>query len=715
VTPWDSGPDNAEVYRPALIRGRYRVSRVIHRGRRSDVVRAYDNREGGEVVLKRVMSPSQSDTTRLRTAHRTLSGLHSPQVMGTRELIETRDDAWLVCDHVPGRPLMDWWTSLPLGSDASYRERWQHAAPIVAGLLEALGDLHTHQTPHLDVKPHNVLVGRAGDVHLVDIGLWPEPEGIDRRSMTEIQERSGYAAPELIGGMTGSQRCDQWSLGALVYELITGQRALYGHTPAEFDRAYSIGCVPPVEELCSDVPSPISAALERLLCWDPEERFSNIPEVRRAFGSALGGAVSRPIEVWSAPRPEMVGRESLDVFFRKRLLELRNRKGSVIRIVGGPGTGKTRLLRRWGRHANENRKIQVLSATCFPGRPRTVLHRWFRPPPVDSNRPPPEDLVDQAMERLEQPTVLLLDALEEADSNVWARIQRATAIAVDSWSPKPLIVVLAGRALGGLSPVIDERSDRLFNVDLAPLNAAQLHDLLRPETESIEATERLNRFVHDQLSLSGGNPRALIQGLLAAERAGQVTRQDQFWIARSTENTTDVQPVEQPQLAERVLSSIQDLGGLIEVELALACLPLSRSHLIQIFGWASATGALTYREFGGRWFMEVRDEMKTADLSLLERRANHARAAEWLERNGEFGGLAAERTAAHWHHANEQGRAADAYTRAAKAQARVGSSSDARRLLSLARCFDSRRTGALSRTSSPFLGVKKGLDPLSED
>ena len=62
MTPWDSGQDDAEVYRPALIRGRYRVTRVLHRGRRSDVVVAYDNREGGEVVLKRVIEPSRSES-----------------------------------------------------------------------------------------------------------------------------------------------------------------------------------------------------------------------------------------------------------------------------------------------------------------------------------------------------------------------------------------------------------------------------------------------------------------------------------------------------------------------------------------------------------------------------------------------------------------------------------------------------------------------------
>lgn len=715
MTPWDSGQDDAEVYRPALIRGRYRVTRVLHRGRRSDVVVAYDNREGGEVVLKRVIEPSRSDITRLRTAHRTLSGLHDPHVMGTHELIEARADAWLVCDHVPGSALIKWWTALPLGSNASYEERWRHAAPVVAGLLDAIEALHARQTAHLDIKPHNVLVGRAGDVHLVDVGLWPAPAGIDTRPMSEIQERSGYAAPELIAGLSDSRRCDQWSLGAIVYELLTGQKALPGQTPVEFDRAYAVGRVQPVNEWLPDIDPHVSAAVQRLLSWDPEERFPTLAAVRDAFGNTLGAALATPTEVWSAPRPPMIGRETLDAFFRRRLLDLRHRKGCVIRVVDGPGTGKTRLLRRWSRQANQDRQIQVLSATCLPGRPRTALHRWFRPRAVDPNGPPPQDLVEQAMEQLDQPTVLLLDALEEVDSTVWARIQRATAIAIDGWAPKALIVVLSGRALGGLTPVVDENSDRLFNVALPPLGAAQLEGILRPESETPEARERLDNLITEQLSASGGNPRALTQGLLAAERAGKLIRRGRFWAPRAGGAPVRDPLLDPPERLEQILGYLDELGSCVEIELALACLPMARGHLLQVLRWASATHVVSYREFGGRWFMQLSDRSERPAVELVERQATHARAAQWSECNGEFGGLAAERTAEHWHQAGEHGRTADAYERAAKAHAGVGSSSDARRLFALARTFDSRRTRTTTPGASPLFGTTQGFKPTKED
>ena len=142
MAPRMSSRDTGEIYRPALVKGRYRITDVIHRGRRGDVLAAYDNREARRVVLKRIPDPSRSETTRLRTAHRTLAGLNHPNVGRTLELIEGRTDAWLVSEEVDGRPLNEWWATLPLGSNASPIDRWRHAAPIAAALLDGAEAMH---------------------------------------------------------------------------------------------------------------------------------------------------------------------------------------------------------------------------------------------------------------------------------------------------------------------------------------------------------------------------------------------------------------------------------------------------------------------------------------------------------------------------------------------------------------------------------------------
>lgn len=699
MRPWDSAPDDSEVYRPALIRGRYRVTRVLHRGRQGDVVVAADNREGQDVVLKRVFEPSPDHITRLRTVHRVLSGLGHPGVMGTRELVEARSDAWLVCERVAGSGLLDWWNALPLDARSSFDERWRSAALVVSGLIDALEALHTRQVAHLDLKPQNVLVGRAGDVHLVDLGLGTVPGGIDTRPMAEIRERSGYLAPEHARSGIATRRSDQWSLGALTYEMITGEKAVPGTTPSEFDRSYGLGRARPIREWLPSAPDTVVRTIERLLDWDPERRFATMAEVRASFGDLLTRSISPPIQVWSSTRPPVVGRESLDTFFRRRLLDLRNRKGCLIRVVDEAGAGKTRLLHRWAKQASQDRRIQVLEASCQPSWPRTVLHRWFRPPIQDTLGPPPKDLVERAMERFDQPTVLLLDSLEEADTPTWARVQRAAGVAADGWAPKPIIVVLAGRALGGLSSFVQQGSETLFNVALPPLRAEHAAAMLRPFEETPEARDALEKVVADALETSGGNPQRLVLEFLSREMAGTLRRDGRLWIAGGPPvGGAETFPSEG---SAQVLSYVAKLGQWVEVELVLACLPLPVREILGSLCAAAAAGRIEFREFGGRWYLNLLDtDLPSIDLPDL--RATHARAAQWLERNGEFGGLAAERTAQYWHQAAESGRAADAYSRASLAHGAIGSASHARRLVTLSRAFDGMRAGQTTPGTNPY-------------
>ena len=70
-----TGGTLGEVYRPAIVGGRYRITEVLHRGRQSDVLAGHDMREDREVVLKRISEPTRNQTTRLRAIHNVLSGL----------------------------------------------------------------------------------------------------------------------------------------------------------------------------------------------------------------------------------------------------------------------------------------------------------------------------------------------------------------------------------------------------------------------------------------------------------------------------------------------------------------------------------------------------------------------------------------------------------------------------------------------------------------
>lgn len=687
---WEPAPESTEPYRPALVRGRYRVTRVLHQGRRGDVVIAQDNRGGGDVVLKRVFDPSNDDIDRLRLVHAVLSELEHPRVAASLELIEARADAWMVFRRVPGRNLMRWWAELPLLPSSSFRARWRHAAPIVAGLFDGLEALHRRQVAHLDLKPHNVLVGRAGEVSIVDVGLGAEPAGVDTRSLAEIFDRSGYAAPEVVAGGAASRRADQWSLGAILYELVTGQKAVPGHTPVELGRAYRQGRVQPVLEWRPEAPDAVARTIERMLQWDSSDRFSSIGEARRSIEEALEPAADGMPQIWSVVRPPLVGREALDTFLRRRLVELKSRKGSVIRIVDGAGTGKTAILRRWAKEAAQDPTLQVISSSCREGWPRTALHRWFRPPLVDPTLPPPPDLVPQALQRITKPTVLLIDALEESDPAVWARIQRTAGLVVSGQTPRPMMLVLAGRALGGLSPLVQEDEERLFNVSLPPLRPEHVAELLVPREDTVEERSRMKEEAEALCRESRGRPGELIPLLLERERDGDLERRGRFWCPGDAERPPP--PTLMPASANEVLTWIRMLGASVEIELVLACLAYPRGELLSVLRWADEAGMLAFREVGDRWMVELTRGSDLPGVEVSNQEKTHERVALWLEHNAEYGGLAGERTAMHWRRAGSTGRTADAYDRAAKAHCGIGSSSDARRLIGLSLTHESRRS-----------------------
>ncbi len=685
--------DTGEIYRPALVRGRYRITSVLHRGRRGDVLAAYDNHDAREVVLKRLPAPSRSETTRLRTAHRTLEGLNHPNVGRSLDLVEDRANAWLVFERVDGRPLNEWWSTLPLGSSAGFAERWRHASSIAAALLDGIEAMHRRQLAHLDIKPCNIIVDAPGRAVLVDIGLGAPPDELDARPQAEIRERDGYLAPELLDGLSTSRLADQWSVAAVIYELLSGQKAVPGETPAEVARSYRAGRVQPIREWQPSTDPALEAVLLRMLSWSPDARFPTVAAAREALGSHLTRAIDAPRQIWSVAPAPVVGMETLDTFFHRRLRDLRAGQGAVIRVVDAPSTGKTTTLKRWADAARDGKLAVTIEASCLPSWPRTVLEGWFRPPPVDPRTPPPDDLVDQALASLGGPAVVLLDTLEEVDTLVWARVQRAAAAAAHGTSPHPLLLVLAGRALPPLDPWVAEADPRLFNVTAPRLQGADVAKLMRAESADEEDHQLLDVVAETHAADARGVAGTVISNLLLEETNQRMQRDGRLWIPVVGSAEFDTPPPPMPVVWPQIRGYLGELGHWVEVELMLAALPLARQLLLDALRWADVQGAVEFRDAAGRWMLRPTERGAVGGVAELHAlQATLARAARWLEHNDEYSGLASERTAAYWSAAGEGGRAAEAYARAAKAHSGVGSSSEARRLAQLSRRFESRRS-----------------------
>ncbi len=638
-------------------------------------------RGGREVVLKRLKDPARTATRRMSAIDHALRSIDHPGVVKVVEFKETRSDAWLVTDRVPGLRLLEWWRRLPLTPTARFEERWRHIAPLLSGVLDGLEVLHAAHLPHLDVKPANILVDEVGVPTLVDFGF-PELSIAVAPAEGDPTGRVGFGAPEVRDGLSVSRLADQFSLGLVLYLLLTGRRALAGLSADDLKRAYKVGRVQPLREWRPETPVDVEEVILRMLQWDPEKRFPSLADVRSALAQRLKPLPPRALLPWATRPPDFVGRAPFEAAFRKRLLELRQGRSSVVRMEAGEGTGKTRLLDAWEDQARAE-GFTVHRASCLPGAPRAVLSGWFRPPPCDPTRPPPPNLVDLALEALDGPTVLLLDDLEDVDSSGWARVVRVVKAATEG--RHALIVVLSGRNVPGTAPLAPDDHPRIFGVSLPPLDAAAVSKLLRAESSDIEDIEVRDAVAASLVRESGGNPRRLSLLLLRDEAGGRLRRDRGRWVPLLGGDEPRLTP--QPPLAPHVLAWMKGLGEPVEVQLLLTCLPLPVPGILETLLWGNDEGLLTWRRRGDRWFVEGGAAAASSRTELYSVRETQGRAGTWLANNDSAGGLASERIGEHFRQGGELTEASEAYADAARAMAAVGANSDSRRLLSLSAAF----------------------------
>jgi len=657
------------------------------------VLTAVDVREDRQVVVKRIRFPERATSSRLRQAHQVLSGLRVAEVAAVRELHEGKRDSWLVWDRVAGLSLRQYRETLPISNGADFQTRWAHIGPVFDAILHGLESMHRSRLAHLDLKPSNVLVSPDGSPVLVDIGVDEDAEasGEARGVAAVTAQDMGFTSPEQANGAQAGPLSDQWSLAALLYFLVTGEKPVQIEDSADLARAYERSHVKSLREHLGDTPEQFEQVVSRMLQWEPSERFEDLGSVREAL---KGFDSKRPVpasQLWAVAPPPLVGRDPFLAFFSKRMRELEAGLGCVVQVLADEGYGKSRLLAAWEELVASNSPATVYSASCLPAQPRAVLDRWFQPPPCDLDVPPPEDLVEQALARFDGPTVLFLDALEELDSISWARIHRAAAEALRTGRDAPLLVVLSGRQLPSLAPRIDVDNPRLFTVALPPLSPADVAELLRPESRDSDDVAVRDSAATMFCEESGGVPSALLATFVSEQREGRLQRDGRRWIARVGHGLDEQVMLPRPGQLDEVLSLLSALGDTVEVGIALRCLPLATADVLDALDWAAQNDLVRYRVVADRWYLSVaadsfskREEQPVRLVTLNEA------VARWLEEHGECEGLCAERTAVHWRAAAAPRLAGQAYLRAAQAHRRVGSNTEARRLAQLGRTLSPR-------------------------
>src|SRR5918996_1096436 len=329
---------------PGEIAGRYRVKRFLGQGGRKRVYLSDDSAAGTEVAVALydtagVGAAIQARARREAEAMRKL-GDH-PHIVTVLDAGEDDGNPFIVSRYMPGGDVEG------LLAAAGRRLEVRRAVDIAADVTRALEHAHACGVVHRDLKPANVWIDDDGHARLGDFGL-ATTEARARVSGGTLVGTVAYLPPEQALGEAASPQSDLYSLGALLYEMLTGQPPFPGDDAVSIiSQHLSADPVPPSRHN-PDVPEALDRAVLGLLAKRPEDRPERADEARQALIAAL--------EVPAVPREEAKPANPLEslagsVFVgRERELErLREAvdgglagRGSLQLLVGEPGIGKTR-------------------------------------------------------------------------------------------------------------------------------------------------------------------------------------------------------------------------------------------------------------------------------------------------------------------------------------------------------------------------------------
>jgi eukaryotic-like serine/threonine-protein kinase len=298
-----------------LIGGRYEIEELVGTGGMSSVYRARDRVLERRVALKVLHEHFSADpeyVERFRREARAIARLNHPNIVTVIDRGEFGKRQFIVFEHIPGENL----------KEVVEREGQLPVAQALAlthQIARGLAFAHQHGVVHRDVKPQNVLLDESRTAKVTDFGIARSLDPGEELTQTgTLLGTSDYIAPEQASGEPIDARSDQYSLGVLLYELLTGEVPYPADSFMAVAMRHLRDPVPSVRERRRDVPDRVDKIVARAMAKRPADRFPSTEAMMGAIEGALAemgeGAdrneatgvhsrVARPSPSRSAARP----------------------------------------------------------------------------------------------------------------------------------------------------------------------------------------------------------------------------------------------------------------------------------------------------------------------------------------------------------------------------------------------------------------------------
>ena len=269
--------------------GRYRLDAQVGAGGMSTVYRAFDVNLERRVAIKllhREMSADSDQLERFRREARAVAQLSHPHIVGVIDAGEDESRPYIVFEYVEGETLKERIRRLgrlPVDESLAY----------AIEIARALGSAHAHEIVHRDVKPQNVLIDREGSAKVTDFGIARSLRDDGLTADGRVLGTTDYVSPEQALGHDVDGQSDIYSLGVVLFEMLTGEVPFQGENQISVAMKHVREDLPDIQRIRPEVSATTAAVLDRMTDKDLAHRYSDVPSLVADLEDALAIEAAR--------------------------------------------------------------------------------------------------------------------------------------------------------------------------------------------------------------------------------------------------------------------------------------------------------------------------------------------------------------------------------------------------------------------------------------